>query len=86
MTSDEAQEQQEQQERQDEKRKFSRTLGVFERWELGLMLDEKVEYYIERAGSSTEGEPLFALYEAWICDACREKAAASHADHTDVIK
>jgi hypothetical protein len=48
--------------------------GTFERWELGLTLKEKTRCYIKRAGSSDEGEPLFAIYEAGqaeVCDECR---------------
>lgn len=37
--------------------------GLFRRWELAQLLEPGRDYRLEDAGSTTDGSPLFAVYE-----------------------
>jgi hypothetical protein len=57
-----------------EQKRFHRVPGLYDRFDLGFMLDEHVDYYIEKAGESDQGDSLYALYEgAFICKDCRDQ-------------
>jgi hypothetical protein len=62
-----------------EQKRFTRAPGLYDRFDLGLMLDEHVDFYIEKAGEDDEGEPLYALYEGvFICKDCRDQGKRAH--------
>jgi hypothetical protein len=42
---------------------FTRLPGLFRRWELADLIEVETEFYVERAGESEDGVPLFALFE-----------------------
>jgi hypothetical protein len=55
-------------------KRFHRRPGLYDQFDLGFMLDEPIDFYIEKAGETDEGDPLFAIYEGeFFCKDCRDK-------------
>ncbi|NNB92507.1 hypothetical protein HJC10_00410 [Corallococcus exiguus] len=41
---------------------FVRLPGLFRRWEIEQVVDPGVDFHLEKAGESSDGTPLFAVY------------------------